>query len=137
AEETRDQYLTDMLTERAVSVVRELKDEPFFLYFAHYAVHTPIQGRKDLVQKYEAKITPKHRHRNAGYAAMVESVDHSVGMIRKTLGELGLVENTVIMYTSDHGGLDCHEAGDPTDNAPLRNGKGSAYEGGVRVPTII
>ncbi len=136
-EETRGKYLTDMLADRTVSLLHDLKDGPFFLYFAHYAVHTPIQGRKDLTQKYEDKIAPDHRHRNAGYAAMVESVDHSVGRIRAALDELGIADNTIIIYTSDNGGLDSHDSGNPTDNAPLRDGKGSAYEGGVRIPTIV
>ncbi|MGD9853757.1 MAG: sulfatase-like hydrolase/transferase [Planctomycetaceae bacterium] len=136
-EETRDKYLTDMLTDRTVALLREWKDQPFFLYFPYYQVHRPIQGRKDLVEKYQGKITPQHRHRDAGYAAMVESVDISVGRIRATLDELGVSDNTLIVYTSDNGGLDYDEKSDPTDNAPLRNGKGSAYEGGVRVPMIV
>ncbi|MBX3439668.1 MAG: sulfatase-like hydrolase/transferase, partial [Planctomycetaceae bacterium] len=136
-EETKDRYLSDMLTDQAVEIMKRWKDEPFFLYFPHYNVHTPIQGRADLVEKYESKITPQHRHRNAGYAAMVESVDESVGRVMHTLEELGIADNTVVIYTSDNGGLDRDETGDPTDNAPLRNGKGSAYEGGVRIPTII
>jgi arylsulfatase A-like enzyme len=136
-EETRDQYLTDMLTDRAVAILQEWKDEPFFLYFAHYAVHTPLQGRKDLTAKYKQKITPDHRHREANYAAMVESVDHSVGRVREALDELGIAGNTVIFFTSDNGGLDRQDSGLPTDNAPLRDGKGSVYEGGVRIPTLI
>ncbi len=137
-EETKDKYLTDMLTDRTVTLLHEMKDNnPFFLHFAHYAVHTPIQGRKDLTQKYESLITDDHRHHDAGYAAMVESVDHSVGRIRETLDELGIADNTIIIYTSDNGGLDRSDSGLPTDNAPLRDGKGSVYEGGVRIPTII
>ncbi len=133
---TQGKYLTDMLTDQAVSIIEGWKSEPFFLYFAHYAVHTPIQGRNDLTKKYAAKITPKHRHRNAQYAAMVESVDHSVGRVVETLAKLSILENTVIIYTSDNGGLSRMKNG-PTINTPLRAGKGSPYEGGVRIPTII
>ncbi len=135
--ETKGKYLTDMLTDRTVSLLHEMQDGPFFLHFAHYAVHTPIQGRKDLTQKYKSLITDEHRHHDPGYAAMVESVDHSVGLIRETLDELGIADDTIIIYTSDNGGLDRSDTNVPTDNAPLRDGKGSVYEGGVRIPTII
>ena len=136
AVETRDRYLTDMLADQAVGLIEKWKDSPFFLHIAHYAVHTPIQGRKDLVEKYRKKITPGHRHRNPQYAAMVESVDESVGRVVSTLGRLGLSEKTLIVFTSDNGGL-IHVRNGPTDNRPLRAGKGSAYEGGVRVPAIV
>ena len=133
---TRGRYLTDMLADQAVGLIEKWKDSPFFLHIAHYAVHTPIQGRKDLVEKYRKKITPGHRHRNAQYAAMVESVDESVGRVVSTLGRLGLSKDTLIIFTSDNGGL-IHARNGPTDNRPLRAGKGSAYEGGVRVPAIV
>ena len=136
SERTKGKYLTDMLTDEAVSIIQRWQDESFFLYFAHYAVHTPIQGRKDLTEKYAAKINPKHKHRNAEYAAMVESVDHSVGRVLGTLKQLDILDNTVIVYTSDNGGLVRLKNG-PTNNTPLRAGKGSPYEGGVRIPTII
>ena len=136
AGETKDKYLTDMLTDEAVEIIERWRDEPFFLYFAHYAVHTPIQGRRDLKDKYVEKITPGHRHRNAEYAAMVESVDHSVGRVLETLTSLDILDNTVVVYTSDNGGLVRIRNG-PTDNSPLRAGKGSPYEGGVRIPTIV
>jgi len=136
AESTRDKYLTDMLTDQAVGLIEGWKDKPFFLHLAHFAVHTPIQPRRDLVQKYKQKITPRHRHRNAQYAAMVESVDRSVGRVVSTLEGLGLTRKTVIIFTSDNGGL-IHGRDGPTGNQPLRAGKGSAYEGGVRVPAIV
>jgi len=100
-------------------------------------VHTPIQGRPDLVEKYKGILNDgkKRRHNNATYAAMIESVDESVGRIMKKLEEIGQAQNTLIFLTGDNGGLDRN--GNPTENIPLRAGKGSAYEGGTRVPTII
>jgi arylsulfatase A len=125
-------YLTDRLAEEAVKFIERTKDRPFFLYLAHFAVHTPIQGRADLVEKYQAKLKAGLTHKNAAYAAMVESLDASVGRIRAKLEELKLDENTIIIFTSDNGGRV-----PTTSNRPLRFGKASAYEGGVRVPLIV
>ncbi len=126
----KGEYLTDREADEAAGFIRANKDKPFFLYLAHYAVHTPIQGKKDVAERYRAK--PKTRQKNAVYAAMVESVDDAMGKVMKTLDELKLTENTIIIFTSDHGGLH-----GPTHNAPLRSGKGFPYEGGIRVPLIV
>jgi arylsulfatase A-like enzyme len=125
-------YLTDRLGEEAVRFIERSKDRPFFLYLAHFAVHTPIQGRADLVARYAAKVRPGLTHANAAYAAMVESLDASVGRVRAKLAELGLADRTVVVFTSDNGGRV-----PTTSNRPLRLGKASAYEGGVRVPLIV
>ena len=125
-------YLTDRLAEEATRFIERSKDRPFFLYLAHFAVHTPIQGRADLVAKYAAKVRAGLTHANAAYAAMVESLDASVGRVRARLRELGLADRTVIVFTSDNGGRV-----PTTSNRPLRLGKASAYEGGVRVPLIV
>jgi arylsulfatase A len=125
-------YLTDRLADEAVKFIERTKDKPFFLYLSHFAVHTPIQGRADLVAKYEAKLKKGLTHKNAAYAAMVESLDASVGRIRDKLRELNLDERTIIIFTSDNGGRV-----PTTSNRPLRFGKASAYEGGVRVPLIV
>lgn len=125
-------YLTDRLADEAVRFIDQSKDKPFFLYLAHFAVHTPIQGRADLVAKYKAKLKPGLTHKNAAYAAMVESMDASVGRIRAKLEELKLADNTILIFTSDNGGRV-----PTTSNKPLRYGKASAYEGGVRVPLIV
>lgn len=135
------EFLTDRLTEEAVSFIRENQDKPFFVYLPHYAVHTPIQAKADVIAKYRAKGPAGHQH-DPVYAALVESVDDSVGRLRAVLKELGLADNTLFLFTSDNGGLS-HLIGPqgwrrgPTDNSPLRLGKGSAYEGGVRVPLLI
>jgi len=125
-------YLTDRLADEAVGFVERSKDRPFFLYLPHFAVHTPIQGRADLVAKYRAKVRAGLAHTNAAYAAMVESLDASVGRLRAKLEELRLADRTIIIFTSDNGGRV-----PTTSNRPLRYGKASAYEGGVRVPLIV
>lgn len=133
--EGRDgEYLTDRLAEEAVQTIERFRDQPFFLYLPHFAVHTPIQGRLDLVAKYRAKLQPHHRHRNTEYAAMVEGLDAAVGRVMAKLKELDLDRRTIVIFTSDNGGLITRET---TSNAPLRFGKASAYEGGVRVPLIV
>jgi arylsulfatase A-like enzyme len=124
-------FLTDRLTTEMLKIVDQWKEEPFFIHFAYYAVHTPIMGKPDLVEHYTKK-TPGKNQKNAKYAAMVHSVDDSVGRIVAHLEKLGIADNTIIMLTGDNGGLK-----GPTNNVPLRAGKGSSYEGGVREPTIV
>lgn len=126
------EYLTDRLTAEAVRFIEANKDRPFFLYLPHYGVHTPLQAKADVVAKYQKRIKPGMRHTNATYAAMIESMDDSVGRITARLAELGLADNTVIFFTGDNGGLIRS-----TSNAPLRAGKGSSYEGGVREPLLV
>lgn len=128
------EYLTDRLAEEAVRFIERARDRPFFLYLPHFAVHTPIQGRADLVVKYEQKLRPGLRHNNPQYAAMIESLDAAVGRVLDALTQFGLAERTVVVFTSDNGGLITQGT---TSNAPLRYGKASAYEGGVRVPLIV
>jgi arylsulfatase A-like enzyme len=133
------EYLTDRLTNEAIAFLRQNKDKPFFLYLAHYAVHIPLQAKKDLVAKYQAKPKPKQGQDNPIYAAMVESMDESVGHVLKTLEELKIADRTMVVFTSDNGGLSVKEGPNTpaTSNAPLRAGKGYLYEGGVREPLIV
>lgn len=126
------EYLTDRETDEAVNFIKTHNNQPFFLYMSHYAVHSPIQAKEKKIAKYENK--KKANHKNPVYAAMVESVDEGVGKIMKVLEENDLVENTMIIFTSDNGGAVHFDA---TDNAPLRKGKGYPYEGGIRVPLLI
>ena len=111
--------------------MQENQAKPFFLYFSHYAVHTPLQAKKAMIGKYEA-IPKAKRQGNPTYAAMVESVDESVGRVMKKLEELDLAENTLVIFTSDNGGF-----ARATNHSPLRGNKGSYYEGGIRVPLVI
>jgi arylsulfatase A len=124
--------LSDRLGEEAAKFIERSKDKPFFIYLPHYAVHLPIQSKKDVMAKYAAKIRPGLTHTNANYAAMIEGMDDSIGRIRKKLAELKLSDNTIIFLTGDNGG---HIP--TTKNPPLRYGKASAYEGGVRVPLVV
>jgi arylsulfatase A-like enzyme len=131
----KGEYLTHELTDRALAILDDWKDRPFFIYFPYYNVHTPIQAPADRAAYYEKRVRPGMTHVDPKFAAMVEAVDQSVGRLRARLEELGIADRTTIILTGDNGGLD--RDGRPTDNAPLREGKGSSYEGGVRVPGVV
>jgi arylsulfatase A-like enzyme len=133
------EYLTDRLTAEAVRFITKHKDRPFFLYLAHYGVHIPLQAKKEKVARYRARVKPENAQHNPLYAATVESVDESVGRIMKKLEELKIGDRTVIVFTSDNGGLSVKEGPNTpaTSNAPLRAGKGYLYEGGIREPLIV
>lgn len=127
----RGEYLTDREGTEAVKFLEENRSRPFLLYLAHHAVHNPLQPKPDLLRRYQA-MPPGARQNNAAYAAMIESVDQSFGRVLAALEDLRLADHTAVIFTSDNGGLVSN-----TSNAPLRAGKGSAYEGGVRVPLLI
>ncbi len=150
------EYLTDRLTDEAINFLNNHKKDPFFLYLSHYAVHLPLQAKKELIKKYQNKLKKipdvselsfEKEHwsetrtvqNNPTYAAMIQSVDESVGRIMDHLEKLGLAENTVIIFMSDNGGLSTlrNARRAPTANIPLRAGKGWLYEGGIREPMII
>jgi arylsulfatase A-like enzyme len=154
----KGEHLTTRLTNESLKILDEFQGKPFLLYLSFYTVHTPLQAPKELVEKYTAKakrlagkpefadeeqalpvkaarkvrILQKH----ATYASMVETMDTSVGRVLSKLKELGLDENTVVLFMSDNGGLSTSE-GSPTSNLPLRGGKGWLYEGGIREPYMI
>ena len=131
------EYLTDRLADEACKFIESQRQRPFFLYWPHYAVHTPLQAKPELVERYQQKLEPGLRHTNATYAAMIGNLDESVARLQAKLKELGLAERTVILFSSDNGGLIAGGRQRVTVNVPLRAGKGSAYEGGVRVPLIV
>ena len=157
---TKDEHLPARLGDEALKIIDRFKDGPFLLYFSFYSVHTPLQGRNDLIMKYQAKaerlslvdqpefgfeeqVLPggKDRRvrilqRHATYAAMVEIMDTQVGRVMDRLRKLNLDRDTIICFTSDNGGLATSE-GLPTSNFPLRGGKGWLYEGGIREPYLI
>lgn len=157
------EYLTDRLTDEAVRLIEQADDRPFFLHLAHYAVHVPIQSKPELVKRFTAKaaemgldeinpfeegerfpcehkrdqrVVRRRLHSDPAYAAMVYSMDESVGRLMTALEETGRAQDTVIVFTSDNGGLATAE-GSPTCNAPLAEGKGWMYEGGTREPLLI
>ena len=198
-EDSPGDYLTDRLTDEALNYLESNKDKPFFLYLSHFAVHDPIQGRQDLVEKYEEKLTQlptsqsepfvlegnpdadptltreelkglmkepaylehkvfpnqtvkiKQVQDNPQFSAMVESVDESLGRVLDKLRELGLEDNTLVIFFSDNGGMSAANFGNPnrviseeqldeayaTSNLPLRGAKGWLYEGGIREPLIV
>ncbi len=152
------EYLTDRLTNEAVDFLERHRDERFLLVFSHYAVHTPLEAKADMIDKYSAKaddlppasepairsegseVFTKLRQDHPVYAGMVESTDESVGRILDTLEELDLASNTVVVFVSDNGGLSTlhrNQTRMPTSNMPLRAGKGWLYEGGIRAPLIV
>lgn len=158
---TEGEFLTERLTDAAVDLIRDSDDTPFYLNLWHYAVHTPLQAPAELVEKYRRKAAAMGLNEDAVedggpmpswhlrqrrilrrtaqshpvYAAMVETLDHSVGRIVEALRAHGKLDNTMIVFTSDNGGLATSE-GSPTCNAPLAEGKGWMADGGIRVPTI-
>ncbi|TZF82255.1 sulfatase [Pedobacter sp. BS3] len=192
------EYLTDRITNEALKYIEQNKDNPFFLFLSHFAVHDPIQGRPDLVKKYQEKLRSMHyegnpyilegnpdtshaytrseldallkdpRYKgygnlpnrivkikqfqdNVNFAAMVESVDESLGKVLAKLKALGIDDNTIVIFMSDNGGMSAMNMGNPkrkispdrvdkefsTANLPLRGGKGWMYEGGIREPMIM
>jgi len=136
------EYLTDRLTDEALRVIDRAGDKPFFLYLAHHAPHTPIEAKAEDVRHFTEKLQPGLKPRNPVYAAMVQSLDESVGRVLDHLKQCGLDRNTIVVFASDNGGYigTDRKAGQPmpvTNNAPLRSGKGSLYEGGIRVPLVV
>jgi arylsulfatase A-like enzyme len=130
------EYLVDRCNLEAVEFIERHKDGPFFLYLSHYAVHTRLLGKDELVAKYEKKPGAgkgdRARRNNPHLAAQLESIDEGVGMVMDKLDELGLADNTVLIFTGDNGGEDR-----VTSNAPLRAGKSTLYEGGIREALLV
>jgi arylsulfatase A-like enzyme len=156
------EYLTDRQTDDAIKFISDKKAKPFFVYLSYYAVHNPMQGKEKLIKYFQnkadsmslseqepftkekdwIKLAPEGNFKErtiqsyAVYAAMIYSVDENLGRLFDKLKELNIDENTIILFTSDNGGLSTSE-GSPTTNFPLRAGKGWLYEGGIREPLII
>ena len=155
-ESPEGEHLPARLARDTAEFIEANKDQPFLAYLSFYSVHTPLQGRPDLVEKYRARAAKiegeefageeqifgnKERQvrilqRHAVYAAMVEAMDEAVGNVLDQLEASGVADNTIVVFTSDNGGLSTSE-GSPTSNLPLRGGKGWVYEGGIREPWII
>ena len=147
------EYLPDRLTDESIKILKkEAQNEtPFLLYLSYYTVHTPIQASKNHIDKYTKKLAglkditipegskgkTRGSQNHAAYASMVEAMDENVGRLVKALKNQSLDKNTVVIFTSDNGGLSTKTSPGPTSNAPLRSGKGWCYEGGIRIPLII
>ena len=132
------EYLTDRLTDEALKIIDRAGERPFFLYLAHHAPHTPIEAKPADVKHCVESLAEKAPRRNATFAAMVRSLDENFGRVLAHLQKRGLAERTIVIFNSDNGGYNGnYKKQQVTDNAPLRSGKGSLYEGGVRVPLIV
>ena len=131
-DKVKGEYLCDRIGDEAVNLIMTAdKSKPFFLYYATYAVHSPLMGKPEKVAKYKAKA-PTKAHNNPVYAALIESMDENVGKVLAALKESGRFDNTLIVFTTDNGGVY-----NTSKQWPLRAGKGSYYEGGIRVPFIV
>jgi arylsulfatase A-like enzyme len=132
------EHLADRLTDEAIRILERVRDRPFFLSLWHYSVHTPIEAPPALVDRFKSKIKPGLGRQHAEYAAMVAHLDAAFGRLMAALDDLGLADRTLVVVASDNGGYVSLYRGRPvTTNAPLRSGKGSLYEGGVRVPLLV
>lgn len=132
------EYLTDRLTDEAIKMISDAGSKPLFLNLNYYSVHTPIEAKESDVQYFQSKKQKSFRHQNETYAAMVKSIDDNVGRLMAHLKSTGLFNNTLLVVLSDNGGfVNNYRDVKVTDNSPLRSGKGSLYEGGIRIPTII
>jgi arylsulfatase A-like enzyme len=129
------EYLSDRLADEAVAFLETSKSRPFFLYLAHYAVHTPVEAKAEMAARYRPRVRPGQAHSHPEYAAMIESVDESVGRVLRKLEELNLVNDTIVIFNSDNGGVVGRRH--ITSNEPLREEKATLYEGGIRVPLIV
>lgn len=129
------EFLMDREGDEVVAFIRKQRDNKFFIQWAPYAVHTPIMGKADLIEKYKQK--QQGNQGNPVYAALVESLDQNIGKVIEELESLGLTGKTMVIFTSDNGGLIGNPAEPITNNFPLRSQKGYPYEGGIRVPTIV
>lgn len=128
------EFLTDREGDELVKFIQN-QNQKFFIHWAPYAVHTPIMGPEDLIKKYKEK--KPGRQKNPVYAALVENLDQNIGKVLTELERLKLTEKTLVIFTSDNGGLIGNPSNPITDNRPLRSQKGYPYEGGIRVPTIV
>ena len=136
-----DTHVDDLITDLAIDYMADQKqnDQPFFICYWAYSVHAPYQSKPELIEKWKQKVDPQNPQRSPTMGAMIEVLDTNVGRLMAFLKDSGLDKNTVVIFTSDNGGnmYDTVDGTTPTSNAPLRNGKGNNYEGGVRIPLII
>ena len=142
------EHIEDRMAEEAVKWMNSVKDKPFYLNYWMFSVHAPFDAKEELIKKYRAKIDPKDPQHSPTYAAMVESMDDAVGTLMDAVDEAGLTDKTIFIFTSDNGGNMYNGIREtdkdrkpftvePTSNRPLRGGKATMYEGGIRVPTVI
>ncbi len=134
-----DEHIEDRMAKEAVQFIRRHRDKPFFLNYWMFSVHAPFDAKRALIQKYHALVNSNDEQRCPTYAAMIESMDDAVGTLLDELDRLGIADNTIVIFASDNGGnmYNLVDGNRPTSNRPLRGGKATMYEGGVRTPAII
>ncbi len=134
-----DQHIEDRMAKEAVAFIEQNRDRPFFVNYWMFSVHAPFDAKQALVEKYRARVDPADPQRSPTYAAMIESMDDAVGTLLDTLDRLHLAEKTIVIFASDNGGnmYNFVDGTTPTSNAPLRGGKATLYEGGVRTPLVV
>ncbi len=130
-------YLTDRLTDEAIKLIDAAGKRPFYLNLCFHNPHTPIEAKTNRVEYFSKKLKPGMHHQNPTYAAMINILDENIGRLLAHLEKRGLTKKTVVVFNSDNGGFLGNRKGRVTDNYPLRSGKGSLYEGGVRVPLMV
>lgn len=138
-ERTPAEHIEDRMGDEAVAWMEKNKDKPFFLNYWQFSVHAPFDAKKSLIEKYKSLVDPKDPQHSPTYAAMMESMDDSVGKLLDALDRLGIADKTAIVFLADNGGnmYNTVDGTTPTSNAPLRGGKATVYEGGIRVPCIV
>ncbi len=134
-----DQHIEDRMAKEAVAFIEKNKAGPFYVNYWMFSVHAPFDAKKALIEKHRARVNSADPQRSPTYAAMVESMDDAVGTLMDTLDRLKIAEKTIIIFASDNGGNMYNEVDGttPTSNAPLRGGKATVFEGGVRTPLVI
>ncbi|MEM6778355.1 MAG: sulfatase [Planctomycetota bacterium] len=134
-----DEHIEDRMAKEAVAFMDAHQDEPFFLNYWMFSVHAPFDAKRALIEQYDQVVDPSDAQRCPTYAAMIESMDDAVGTLTDRLDQLGIADNTIIVFASDNGGnmYNLVEGQRPTSNRPLRGGKATMYEGGIRTPAII
>jgi arylsulfatase A-like enzyme len=134
-----DEHIEDRMAKEATAFMEKHKDRPFFLNYWMFSVHAPFDAKKALIQKYRNLVDPTNPQRSPTYAAMIESMDDAVGTLLDTLDRLEIADNTIVIFASDNGGNMYNEIDGttPTSNAPLRGGKATMFEGGVRTPMVV
>lgn len=133
------QHIEDRMAREAVLFMEKHRDKPFYLNYWMFSVHAPFDAKRKLIEKYRPLANPADPQRSPTYAAMIESMDDAIGTLLDTLDRLKIADRTIIVFTSDNGGNMYNEVDGttPTSNAPLRGGKATVYEGGIRVPCVV
>nr|WP_236625128.1 sulfatase [Rhodopirellula sp. SWK7] len=137
--QTPNEHIEDRMAEEAVAFMEDHKDKPFFLNYWMFSVHAPFDAKQELIDEYKKRVDPNDPQRSPTYAAMIESMDDAVGTLIDALDRLEIADNTIIIFASDNGGnmYNAVDGSTATSNAPLRGGKATMYEGGVRGPGVV